>query len=477
MMARKFSLLAAVAASVCLASPGAAQSVTDADKAMAREIIEQMVKFRTAKGYGQVPAMAEALATRFRAAGFAAEDIQMIPAEIDGEKTVGLVVRYKGSGKSGKKPIAILAHMDVVDALKENWSTDPYVPVEKDGYLYGRGSVDNKAGMTLVSTTFIRLKKAGWVPTRDLLIAFSGDEETGMVTTRMLTQHPWVKEAEFALNSDAGGGSIERDGSNPTFSIQSAEKTFATFMVAASNPGGHSSSPRPDNAIFELADAIKAIQAQKFPVQFNEITRGMVKNLAQKQGGELGTALTTLLANPNDAAARVVAEKYPEYTSLLWTTCVPTMLKAGNAANALPQNAVATVNCRIFPGTTVASVKDTLATAIGNPKITITQDGESVESPVSPARPELFASLRKAVDANYPGAPLEPSMSSGGTDGREFRRAGIPTYGAGSLAMVRPDDNRAHGTDERLRLDSFYKDLTYWDVLLKDVAGPKGGRK
>ena len=469
-MIRRTVALALLAAATATPVAAAAPVVTDADRALAREIIGDLVARRTAKGRGQVPAMADALAARFRAAGFAAGDIETVPLEIDGEKTVGLVVRYAGRG-GGSKPIALLAHMDVVDAVAENWASDPYKPVERDGYLYGRGSVDNKAGVTLLATSFIRLKRAGWVPDRDLVLAFSGDEETGMRTTRLLTRHRWVAGAEYALNSDAGTGAMARDGSNPRFSIQSAEKTFATFLVAAKNPGGHSSAPRPDNAIFALADAIKAIQAHRFPVETNDISTTMVRDLAAERPGELGDALTALLANPRDAAARAVAERYPEHSHMLWTTCVPTMLSAGNAPNALPQNAVATVNCRIFPGTPVAAVQATLANAIGNPEVKVTLDGEGVESPVSPVRPDLFAAITRAVHVNYPGAPVRPTMSSGGTDGREFRRAGIPTYGAGSLALVRPDDSRSHGTDERLRLDSFYKELAFWEVLLKDIAG------
>lgn len=468
-------LAAGLATSIVVAGSATAQSVTDADRALQREIVEQAISIRTAKGFGNVPKLADALSTRFRAAGFTAEDIATTPTQIDGETTEGLIVRYRGSGKGAKKPIVLLAHMDVVDAVAENWASDPFKPIEKDGYLYGRGSSDNKAGLTTLVTTFIRLKKAGWVPDRDLVLAFSGDEETGMLTTRANTQHPWVKGAEYALNSDAGGGSMERGGANPIFSIQSSEKTFATFLISATNRGGHSSAPRADNAIFDLADAIKAIQALKFPVQFNEINRDMAKRAAEKQPGEVADTLNALLVNPQDAAARARIEKHPDVGNMLWTTCVPTMLKAGNAPNALPQNAVATVNCRIFPGVAVADVQATIAKAIGNPAIKVTLDGEGVESPASPVNPALFASLRKAVHVNYPGAPVDVSQSSGGTEGREYRRAGIPAYGAGSLAMVRPDDSRAHGTDERLLLSSFAKELVYWDTLLKDLAGGKSG--
>lgn len=479
MTARSTTLIASLIAlagiaprtAIAAARPAATAVVTDADRKMARDILEELVAFRTAKGQGQVPAMADALAKRFHAAGFAADDIQMVPAEIDGEKTVGLVVRYSGRPGSTRRPIALLGHMDVVDALAENWATDPFKPTEKDGYIYGRGSSDNKAQVSIISATFIRLKTSGFVPSRDIFIAFSGDEETGMRTTRLLTKHPWVSKAEFALNGDAGSGSVSKGGTDYDFNIQSAEKTTATFSISASNPGGHSSAPRPDNAIFELADALEKLQAYRFPVEFNEITRTMVKDLAAERKGEFGAALTTLLDHPTDAAAVAVAQRYPTYSNILWTTCVPTMLHGGNAFNALPQNAVATVNCRIFPGTPVAKVQATLAQAIGDDKIKVTLNDEAVESPVSPVNAALFTSIRNAVHANYPGAPVKPSMSSGGTDGREFRRAGIPTYGAGSLLMIRPDDSRAHGTDERVPIQSFYKELTFWDVLLRDLGG------
>lgn len=444
-----------------------AANITDADRAAARSTLEQIISMRTAAGHAMVPTMARALADKLITAGFAPDDIQIVEREKDGETIAGLLVRYQGSN-TALKPIAILGHMDVVDALVENWGTDPYVPTEIDGYIYGRGSVDNKAGIAAVTSTFASLKKSGFQPERTLLIAFSGDEETGMISTRALTSHPWVQEAEFALNSDAGSGAVE-DGKY-TFSIQSAEKTFATFFVSANNRGGHSSAPRPDNAIYDVAKALTAIEELKFPVMFNEITRGTVSRLAKSTGGEMGGALNALLDNPADAAARATIEKYPEHTNILWTTCVATMLQAGNAPNALPQNATATVNCRIFPGTTVARVQADLQQAIGNQNITIVLDGETVESPVSPVRPKLFAALRAAVHSNYPGATVEPSMSSGGTDGREYRSKGIPTYGAGSLALRRPEDSRAHGIDERVPINAFYKELNYWDTLLRNVS-------
>lgn len=458
--------------STLLASGGALAAtgptaVTDADRAMARAIWEEAIRTPTAKGRGQVPVLANIFAARLKEAGFREEDITMMPLEIDGEKTTGLVVRYAGRNPKAK-PVAILGHMDVVDAIKENWATDPYVPTEKDGFLYGRGSGDNKAGVSAAVATFIRLKKAGFVPQRDLLLAFSGDEESGMLTTRELIKHPLVARAEYALNTDAGGGSQAEDGT-VTISVQSAEKTYANFAITTHNPGGHSSAPTADNAIYALAGALKKIEALRFPVEFNEITRIMVADLAETRGGELGGALQALLANPKDAAARAIAEQYPRDANILWTTCVATMLQAGNAPNALPQNATATVNCRIMPGTPVTDVQAKIAAAIGDEKVKVARMDESVESPVSPINRPLFAKLQKAARISYPGVVLKPSMSSGGTDGREFRSAGIPTYGAGNLVQ-KAGEGRAHGTDERVPIEPFYKQLEYWDALLRDVG-------
>lgn len=458
---------ALVAMAATLAVPAEAAPVTDADRAMAREIVRELVAIPTVKGNGHVPVLIAAVTARLKAAGFTDADIITVPVKVDNEPTAGLIVRLAGRGKA--KPIALLGHMDVVGAVPGSWDTDPFKPVEKDGYLYGRGTSDNKAGVSALLATFIRLKRENWVPSRDMLLVFSGDEETGMQTTQALVKHPLVASAAFALNSDAGGGTMEADGSNPVFAIQSAEKTFATFAIVTNNPGGHSSAPRPDNAIFDAAEAILAVRSLRFPAAFNEITRPMVESLAARSPGAFGTALKALLANPQDEAARRVAEQNPE-SALMWTTCVPTMLKAGNAPNALPQTAEITVNCRILPGTSIESVQATLQAAVRTSGAKVRLETAGTASPVSPVNEPLFAAIRRAVHVSYPGAPVEPAMSSGGTDGREFRSNGIPTYGAGSLAMVRIIDARAHGANERLLLKSFDKELVFWDSLLRDLG-------
>lgn len=450
--------LPAAAATGRLASP------TEADRAEAVALLKQLVAIPTAKRRGRVPELVDVLAAKLTKAGFAPEDIVRQPVTVDGEQTMGLIVRY--AGRDAKlPPVALLAHMDVVDAVAANWATDPYKPVEKDGYLYGRGTQDNKFGVAVLVETFVRLRRAGWRPNRDLLLAFSGDEETGMRSTRAVIAHPWVARAAYALNSDAGGGSVTADGRPIAFGMQAAEKTNATFAVTVSNRGGHSSVPRDDNAIYQLAHALTRIESTRFPVQLNSVTRAMVTRIAAERGGALGEALTRLTTVPDDARALDVVRRYPDVSNILWTTCVATMLEAGNAPNALPQNATATVNCRILPGVAVEAVRQGLASAAG-PDTAITLVDEAVESPVSEPRAAVTALLQAGLSATYPGATLHPTMSSGGTEGREYRRAGIPTWGAGSLGLVLPDDSRAHGTDERIPLQAFGRELDYWQEVL-----------
>ena len=446
-------------------------AASQAEKEAALELLEELITYRTAKGYGEVPAMIDHLESVLKAAGFASDDIVRVPLTIDGEVTSGLIVRFAARGRPTKPPVAFLAHMDVVDALPSNWETDPFEPQLIDGYVYGRGAQDNKFGVALLVSTFANLKANGFEPDRDLVLAFSGDEETGMLTTREVIKHPFVNKAEFALNSDAGGGTMTRDGKAVSFSMQTAEKQYATFFIVTKNPGGHSSVPQPDNAIYDLARALLAVEALEFPVQLNETTRSMARAVASREGGEVAEALETLLENPDDSDAITVMRRYPQYANMLWTTCIATMLDAGHAENALPQDARATVNCRILPDTGGADhVRSELARVIDSDLVRIEDGRESVGSPSSPIREDVLTVLQAGVDVNYPGVTLQPTMSSGGTEGREYRNAGIPTYGAGSLALVRPDDSRAHGINERIPVTSFFKEMDYWDLVIRRIG-------
>jgi acetylornithine deacetylase/succinyl-diaminopimelate desuccinylase-like protein len=467
-MRGKFVAIASLAAG--LVTPVLAQPSQDtAARALVREILTEAVAVRTVAGGGQTPQLAAMLAARFRAAGFADRDIQIVDAVKGKEPLAGLLVRFRGKNAK-RRPVLLLGHTDVVDAPREAWATDPFMPVEQDGYLIGRGSLDNKASVSVLATTLIDLKRSGWQPARDIVLVLSGDEESGMVTTRALVAHPWVSRAEFALNGDAGLGVRIRDDAPPTFSVQSAEKTVVTFELTAKNAGGHSSMPRGDNAIYDVANAIKAVQGLRFPVRFNPISEIMARNTVAERGREVGAALTRLLADPADQEAIGLVANYPDVSSFLQTTCVPTLLSGGSVANALAQRASVTVNCRLLPGTPVAEVEQALRTAVANPTIAITQQGDAVESPASPATEALLQSITRAIHIEYPGAPVQMMMSAGGTDGREYRRLGIPTYGAGSIVLSPQDFRRVHGTDERVSLDALYRDLTFWDAMLRDVG-------
>jgi acetylornithine deacetylase/succinyl-diaminopimelate desuccinylase-like protein len=460
---RLSALFLALTASIALAHG----APSDADRAQAREIFARIIGYRTSEGLGQVPAMANYLADEFRKAGFPASDVHVLPL---GE-TASLVVRYRGDG-SGGRPILLLAHMDVVTAKPEEWERDPYTLIEENGFFYGRGTIDNKQGVALLTSTFLQLKKAGFKPTRDLIIAFTGDEETGMETTNALAKtHRALTDAEFALNSDDGGGQLGEDGKAQYLDVVGAEKVSATFELTVRNPGGHSSAPRSDNAIYALADVVKAVQAHRFPVMTNDWTLGSFKAASAQTPGPLGDAMRRFSANPQDEAAAEVLFNSPPDVGKTRTTCVATMLKAGHASNALPQTATATVNCRIFPGTPVSEVQATLQKLAGE-KAQVRLLGHTVPADASPLRKDVIAAVGKAVHAIHPGIPVIPTMVPWATDGSVFRAAGIPTYGvAGSF--IRSKDNFAHGLNERLPVQSFYDELAYWRVLLTELAGRK----
>lgn len=441
---------------------------TDAHDAKAREIFSKLISYPTSSGLGQVPAMAEYLAGEFRRAGFPAADIRVLPL---GE-TASLVVRYRGDG-SGGRPILLLAHMDVVTARREDWQRDPYTLVEENGFFYGRGTLDVKNGVTALTATFLRLKSEGFVPTRDLIIAFSGDEETeGKTAQDQIKQHRDLVDAEFALNSDGGGGTIDENGRDLVYGLQTAEKTFASFELTVRNPGGHSSLPREDNAIYELADALKKVRAYRFPVMWNDTTVASYRAAAKVTEGKVGEAMAAFAQDPeNSAAAAEVLTRIPSEVGRIRTTCIPTLLRGGHAENALPQSATATINCRIFPGVAVADVGKTLQSLAG-PAAELKVIGEPFASDASPLRADVLAAVTKTVHALHPGTPVVPVQESGATDGLYFRSAGIPTYGVGA-AFIKDSDSFAHGLNERLPVKSFYEDLQHWYLLVKALSAPK----
>jgi acetylornithine deacetylase/succinyl-diaminopimelate desuccinylase-like protein len=432
------------------------------------EIYKTIVEVDTSKAMGNTPKVARYLADELIAAGFPEDDIEIVRMG----DLAALIARYRGDGSSGKKPILFLGHMDVVEAYARDWERPPFQLTSDDTNFYGRGTTDNKFGVAQLTSTFIRLKKEGFVPTRDLIIAFSGDEESGMTTTRMLAyERPDLAEAEFALNSDAGGGDLDVKGKAITYNIQAAEKTYATWEITVRNPGGHSSRPREDNAIYDLAAAIKTIQDYKFPVQYSDMTRNYFKVSGEQLGGELGAAMIAFAENPADEAAAARLAKESSYIGTTRTTCVVTMLKAGHAENALPQSATATVNCRIFPGVPVGEIESTLRRVVANEAVEFKQTYEATESPVSELREDVLDAVSEAVNERYPDVQLLAYMESGGTDGMHFRRAGIPTWAVSGIFM-NPDEMYAHGLNERVPIKAFYDALDHWSIIIHQLAGP-----
>jgi acetylornithine deacetylase/succinyl-diaminopimelate desuccinylase-like protein len=443
-----------------------AQAPSEAERARALEIYRHVVSLDTSVDGGQTPAMASYLAERFRAGGFAAEDVRLLPVGV----TTGLVVRYRGDGAGGR-PILFMAHMDVVPARRGEWQRDPFTLVEEDGFFFGRGAIDNKAGLSLITATFLQLRAEGFTPTRDLIIWFSGDEETsGETTMALLRDHrSLIGDPEFALNSDGGGGLLASDGAPVSYFLQTAEKTYASFTLTARNPGGHSSLPRADNAIFDLMEALARVRAYQFPVMWNDTTIESFRLAAADAHGAEAAALRRFAQRPGDRAAAATLSRNPNLVGQVRTTCVPTLLSAGHAENALPQTATATVNCRIFPGAPVEDVQAQLQRLAGA-AIVVALVAPAIPSDASPLREDVTAALANAVHANYPGVQIVPSMSAGATDGLFFRNAGIPTYGVGETFM-RDEDEFSHGLNERNPVASFYNGLTHWRVLIRELAG------
>ncbi len=455
-----------VAALICT-STAMAQEVNSEHARKTLEIYEHIIGVETSKNLGNVPKVAHYLADQLIAAGFPKDDVEILPV---GE-TAALIARYRGDGSSGRKPILFLGHMDVVEARPEDWERPPFKLTRDDTYFYARGAIDNKFGVAQLTSTFIRLMKEGFVPNRDLILVLSGDEESSMVSTRKLAyERPDLAEAEFALNSDAGGGNLDADGNAVLYRVQAAEKTYSTWELTVRNQGGHSSRPREDNAIYDLAAAISKIRAYKFPVQWNDMTLEFFDVTGHQLGGELGDAMIRFAENPQDEAAAERLRVEPSYVGTTRTTCVVTMLRAGHAENALPQSATATVNCRIFPGVSAADVERTLREVIGNDAVEFDNIYPATESPVSELREDVRAAIGKAVHVRYPDVRLLPYMESGGTDGMHFRRAGVPTWAASGIFM-NPNEMFAHGLNERVPIKTFYDALDHWSIIIRELAG------
>ncbi|HEY1424456.1 MAG TPA: M20/M25/M40 family metallo-hydrolase [Candidatus Acidoferrum sp.] len=441
---------------------------------LAHDIFKELIEINTSDSVGNVTSAAEAMAKRLREAGFDEKDLQIAGPR---ENKKNLVVRYRGSG--ARKPVLFTGHLDVVEARREDWTVDPFVFLEKDGYFYGRGTQDMKSGDALLVTSFIRLKKEGYVPDRDLILALTADEEGGTangIDWLLATHRNWI-EAEYCINLD--GGEFEKDKDKRLLAgLQASEKVYVDYQFESLNAGGHSSVPSPDNAIYHLAGALSRLQAFSFPVNIGEITRDYFLKTATLSSGQTAANMRAVAKEPPDSAAVLQLSQVPYFNSLLRTTCVATMLTGGHAANALPQMARAKVNCRIIPGEDPEAVRKTLETVAADPKVIVTivpvraSDGSVVPAvgvPPSPLLPEVVQAEEKTVHGLWPGLPVVPTMSTGASDGRYLRIAGIPTYGIACM-FFELDDNRAHGKDERMGVKDFYDGVEISYRLMRNLS-------
>jgi acetylornithine deacetylase/succinyl-diaminopimelate desuccinylase-like protein len=459
---------AAVVSIVALASRPAAAEALSPQQRFAFDIYKELVEINTVTATGDTARAAEAMAARLKAAGFADDDIHVFsPAPHKGN----LVARLRGSG--ARKPILLVAHLDVVPADVVDWTTDPFKLTENDGYYYARGTGDDKYMAAAFVNNLIRYKQEGYKPDRDIIVALETDEEIldhdGLGIQWLLKNHRDLIDAEFALNE--GGGVGLKDGKAIRNSVQTSEKFSLTYRLDVKNKGGHSAVPMKDNAIYRLAEGLARLSKFDFPLKLNETTGAFFERSAQLEGGQMAADMLMVLTDRPDPAAIVRLTARPPYNALLRTTCVATMLSGGQAFNALPQLASATVNCRVMPGEPVEEVKATLERVLADDQITLTQIDPVVLSAPSALNEEIMGSIEKLSREFWPGAVVLPVMSAGATDGSYLRNAGIPTYGHSGLASEANDGGRIHGKDERVLVKSFYQGEDYLYRLVKMLSG------
>jgi acetylornithine deacetylase/succinyl-diaminopimelate desuccinylase-like protein len=444
-------------------------------QAKTRAVFKQAIEIPTVHNRGEMPRMAKLLADQFRAAGIPESDIHIMPYEaLPGDQTVALIVRWR-SPHATRKPMLVLGHMDVVEAKRADWKYDPFVFREEGGYFLGRGTSDMKNGDVATTMAAVKLMSQGFKPSRDIIFFYSGDEETrGVGATLGASKWRNLTDAEFGLNADGGCASYDRNFKPLGCGISTAEKTFQTYFFTTHNPGGHSSRPRPDNAIYDLADALEKLRNHRFTPMMNDASRGYFEERArQERDSPLGQQIRAWLANPNDGLAADAIEANPLEVGLTRTRCVATMLQGGHADNALPQSAQATVNCRIMPGVQPTDVQADLQAMVG-PNVQVTPDPNYIgtPTPASPLRPDVLAAVTKAIQRFHgPAMHVYPVMQTGASDGSFFRAQGIPVYDVDGSWGISPDDERAHGLDERLPVRAMYDDVLYWEMIFKDLAG------
>ena len=456
------------------ADPGAARD--QAADALARDILKQLIEINTEDSIGNVTTAAEAMAKRFRDAGFAAADV--VIAGGPNERKQNLVVRLHGTGKH--KPVLLIGHLDVVEAHREDWTSDPFQLVEKDGFFYGRGTSDMKGDDAIMVTTLLRMKQEGFKPDRDIILALTADEEGGCCNgvDWLIKNRRDLVDAEFVINTD-GWSVMSEKGVAKMFLLGATEKVYADYQLSVTNRGGHSSEPRADNAIYQLAQALLNISHYQFPLELNNVSRPYFERLASVSSGQRAADIRGILANPPDPAAVARLSREPPDNSVMRTNCVATRLDGGHANNALPQRATANVNCRILPGHSPEEVRQELIKVIADPEVTVryvADNGKVADTapdrrgfPPPPLKPEVVKPLDKVVAAMWPGVPVMPYMDAGASDSIYTIAAGMPSYGISGIA-IDIDDVRAHGRDERVGIESFDRGNEFFYRYLKALT-------
>jgi acetylornithine deacetylase/succinyl-diaminopimelate desuccinylase-like protein len=470
------------ATTMFLAASIAAQSRLDpATEKLSHEIFKQLIEINTTDSVGSVTAAADAMRTRLLDAGFPASDLTLAGPNA---RKMNLVARYRAATGTKLKPVLFICHLDVVEAPQAEWATDPFKMVEKDGYYYGRGTQDMKDSDAIMVTNFIRLKKQGWVPDRDIILALTADEEGGKSNgvDWLLTHRPELVNAEVAINPDSGG--IDSEAGKPVVMVvEATEKLYGDFELSTQNPGGHSSLPTKVNAIYQLTDALSRLEKYTFPTELNAVTRAYFKQMSgiEKAQGhtEIASDMLAVLKDPPDATAISRLSEVPRYNATLRTTCVATMLSAGQAPNALPQFANANVNCRILPGHTQEETRQTLISIFADPSVRVQykddagnlfdKGTERVSPAPPPLREDIFGPLKKVVGEMYPGMPILPQMETGASDSVYTIAKGIPSYGINGVA-IDTNDVRAHARDERVKISSFDAGVEFYYRYLKALC-------
>jgi acetylornithine deacetylase/succinyl-diaminopimelate desuccinylase-like protein len=452
--------------------------VDDSTNQLAHDIFKQLIEINTTDSSGNVTTAAEAVAQRFRAAGLPDRDIQVLGPN---ERKKNLVVRFHGSAKL--KPVLLIGHLDVVEARREDWTTDPFQFIEKDGYFYGRGTQDMKDDDAIMVATLIKMRQEGFVPDRDIILALTADEEGGHFNgvNWLLQNHRDLIDAEFVLNPDELTVWTEH-GKAMVVEVEAAEKTYSDYQLVVTDAGGHSSLPTPRNAIYELANGLARLQQYKFPVELNDVTRAYYERMAKVETGQRSADMKALLRNPPDQVAAARLSEDVNDNAMLHTTCVATRVNAGHANNALPQHAEAIVNCRLLPGHTKQGVRDTLVRILADAAIDVHYVSDSSQisdtvptNPVfapQPLRRDVLSTLEKIASEMWPGTPVIPTMARGASDGTYTSAAGMPTYQVAGVAVDRNDD-REHGRDERVGVESFYRGLDFNYRFLKALTAGK----